>query len=202
MDQFDFVLTPQPDAKSICLVMDSDVSHKELHTTSSIKKDLFPASESILIPSDKDIGVKLTSASTGGKILNLQPRLLKSKKSSVIKKEVPQSVRGEKIYQPSSCTSLSHAKAFFTQLDATQNLKIDNTKYKNHDYNERSGKNNCVRTVRKRNLSEPSLLEGYASYKRASKESGLDPLALPIFALCQSEYFCKDRIYDGLLEED
>jgi len=108
--------------------------------------------------------------------------------------------------QPSSHTALSDARAFFAHLDATEELTIDNTTTTSKLRSLEQQHNRCVRTVRKRSLSDLLLLKEYALYRRASRESGLLPLALQMFAsmlFCQSGGygFSKKRIYDGLLLE-
>jgi len=194
--EFDFMMTPQPIVKSICSIMDSHGSIK-VALSKNLKKDRIIYAPRTLILDNEDLSEGAT---------NLLPRPAKSKTSTVkycgTEYEHSQSSSNKRMYQPSSHTSLSDAKAFFAQLDATEELTIDTSKNKDDRRSKCSQNNRCVRTVRKRNLSDPSLLNDYASYRRASKESGLVPLALQMFAICQSDHFDKRRICDGLLEVD
>ena len=108
--------------------------------------------------------------------------------------------------QPSSHTALSDARAFFAQLDATEELTINNTTMTSKLWSLEQQHNRCVRTVRKRSLSDLLLLKEYALYRRASRESGPLPFALQMFAsmlFCQSGGygFSKKRICGGLLLE-
>lgn len=180
-DEFDFMTTPQPIVKSIC-VMDSHEIMKSALSKKLNKKPRILFSPRTLILDHED-GMDSSSQS----------------KTSTVKYCDKGSPR---IYQPSSHTSLSDAKAFFAQLDATEELTINTTKDKNYNLYKRSRNSQCVRTVQKRNLSDPSLLKCYASYRCASKENGLSPLALQMFAICRSDHFNKSRMCDSLLEEN
>jgi len=199
-DELDF-MTPQPIVKSIC-IMDS---HESIKSALNKKRRILDPPRTLILD-DEDMGAGTANVDINKKIMSLLP-ISSQSRTSIVKycekeyehSEIPRRTR---VYQPSSHTSLSDAKAFFAQLDATEELTINATKDKNHYLCKRSENNQCVRTVQKRNMSDPSLLKSYASYRRASKENGLSPLTLQMFAICQRDHFYKSGICNSLLEEN
>jgi len=200
-DELDFTMTPQPVVKSICSIMDSDVSVKSaLARKLNKKRRTLDPCRALILDSE---GINVETKNNKKNPLPLSVR----SRASVIKRRGGKYNHSEgkkvkKIYQPSPHSSLSDAKAFFAQLDATEELIIDTSRDKHYHLYTRSENSRCVRTMKKQNLADPSLLKSYTSYQHASKENGISPLALKMFAICRRDYLQKKKIYDGLLEDD
>jgi len=183
-DEFDFMRTSQPIIKSIC---DGSSIKQALASKHNKRHTGFRYAPRTLRIDEEDATNNNVTANNN----NRPP-----KSSSTTTKRI----------QPSSHTALSDVRAFFAHLDATEELTIDNTTTMSKLHSLEQQHKRCVRTIRKRSLSDLLLLKEYALYIRANRESGLLPLALQMFAsmlFCQSDGygFSKKRICDRLLLE-
>jgi hypothetical protein len=96
--------------------------------------------------------------------------------------------------QPSSKTSLEKAQCYFEQLDAKEQLTLDNTKT---PPSVAAGKAS-IRTRRRlveTKVLDPTILDEYKDYVTACQESGVAPRPV------QSSFFRTNVIHDGFFDE-
>ncbi|CAJ1942532.1 unnamed protein product [Cylindrotheca closterium] len=99
--------------------------------------------------------------------------------------------RPRRVLQKDEAT-LQKAKQFFEQLDA-ERLTVDSAQSP-------PLASKVTRTSYKVNLQSPRLKREYKAYSMASKESGVTPWSMEIYASCRREYFRKRELFDGFLD--
>jgi hypothetical protein len=111
-----------------------------------------------------------------------------------VEKKKAKSRRPKRASQPSCKTSLEKASSYFEQLDAKEQLTLDNSKT---PPSVAAGKA-CVRTRRRlvaTQVLDPSVLCEYKDYVTACQESGVAPRPV------QSAFFRTNVIHDGFFDE-
>jgi hypothetical protein len=96
--------------------------------------------------------------------------------------------------QPHCHTTVSQAKSYFDQLDATQALQLRAA------VDDATGPEKCGRTVQPFNLTCAILWKEYDTYSRASRESGVTPMSLPEYAKHRSTVFRPKDLFDGFFD--
>mmetsp|Transcript_28241 Transcript_28241/g.41724 ORF Transcript_28241/g.41724 Transcript_28241/m.41724 type:complete len:297 (+) Transcript_28241:46-936(+) len=99
--------------------------------------------------------------------------------------------------QPNFKTDISAAKNFFDNLDATESLVVVSS---SHSQTPLKVGSKCGRSYRRINVDNDELQEEYYSYKKASQESGVEPLSLTEFAKNRSNIFRPNEMFDGFLD--
>jgi hypothetical protein len=119
----------------------------------------------------------------------------KSAKTKVTSKRPKRASRTQQ--QPSSKTSVEKARCYFEQLDAKEQLTLDNSRT---PPSVAAGNVNkaCIRTRRRlvdTKVEDPVVLNEYQDYVTACQESGVTPRPV------QSTFFRTTAVYDGFLDE-
>lgn len=146
------------------------------------------------ICSSLDSDTKETSNCGGLKIKSLARKKIKMGKKEICTDLTELDFSDETVRQPSSNTSLDAAKAFFEQLDATQELNLSSAQSPILQ-----GKA-CVRTTWTTNVQCPKLRQEYVAYRKATKSSGVAPLSLMEFAINRRTHLRKSDMFDGFLD--
>lgn len=97
--------------------------------------------------------------------------------------------------QPNFKTDISAAKVFFDSLDATEALVVVS-----NSPTPPQVQSKCGRSYRKINLDDNALQHEYDSYRKASYQSGVEPLSIVEFAKNRSNIFRPNEMFDGFLD--
>mmetsp|Transcript_35838 Transcript_35838/g.52360 ORF Transcript_35838/g.52360 Transcript_35838/m.52360 type:complete len:402 (-) Transcript_35838:606-1811(-) len=118
------------------------------------------------------------------------------RKSSIKMPDLPDlgCQNNEPLRQPSFNTSLSSAKAFFENLDTTEQLSIDNKESLNES------NSRCIRTTWRANIDCPLLRESYDEYCKATMLSGVHPISLKEYANNRAHFQHAQNLEDGFLD--